>query len=484
MIRDALEKMNLFSEDEIEFVIKQNVEFIKSSTLMEKGGSYSEGEIDWYSGMLKEIEEKIKKHQDKRREMSAEISNRCVTKREHVFKKFKESQIEAVDEFSAKEATGKVFGRPRRAAQEIVRSELTMCMNVANVISNTLDGLREEIDKFHSKVEHATTEPEVAEAAFDTLSRELRFKLMSLRSCCYFYGIYLDAFKDDSPVEELRRVSYDETKVDLELGAEEMTEDDSRKIKELEIMGKMYYRGKDIKYLKKIEEMEKAVVSESAKLYTGKYAKFIEGAGLTKVLKDFVVSLRSEMEEFRLSAIRELRNLTDGFSEIIQEMNSVLFGCVNLRSNIRLSRNKKVIQKEWSVKYKESESQKDKHMNNLRPNLSHPENAGELEDLVKSEESRKVTILERVGNYKQCMIDVYFKECNAFFLGLINNLNFLMLFYDKWILNEDYIKLPGDENVEKRHMNLRKLMIKKEKGDLVDTSSERSIKKAWKGFPI
>jgi hypothetical protein len=69
--------------------------------------------------------------------MSAEISNRCVTKREHVFKKFKESQIEAVDEFSAKEATGKIFGRPRRAAQEIVRSELTMCMNVANVISNT-----------------------------------------------------------------------------------------------------------------------------------------------------------------------------------------------------------------------------------------------------------------------------------------------------------------------------------------------------------
>jgi hypothetical protein len=55
MIRDALEKMNLFSEDEIEFVMKQNVEFIKSSTLMEKGGSYSEGEIEWYSGMLKEV---------------------------------------------------------------------------------------------------------------------------------------------------------------------------------------------------------------------------------------------------------------------------------------------------------------------------------------------------------------------------------------------------------------------------------------------
>jgi len=59
-----------------------------------------------------------------------------------------------------------------------------------------------------------------------------------------------------------------------------------------------------------------------------------------------------------------------------------------------------------------------------------------------------------------------------------------MLYYDKWILNEDYIKLPGDENVEKRHMNLRKLLIKKEKGDLTDTSTERSIKKSWQGFPL
>lgn len=143
-----------------------------------------------------------------------------------------------------------------------------------------------------------------------------------------------------------------------------------------------------------------------------------------------------------------------------------------------------MIQKEWSAKYKESEAQKERHMNNLRPNLSHPENAGELEELVKSEDSRKVDIIERVGSYKESMIDVYFKECNAFFVSLINNLNFVMLYYDKWVLNEDYIKLPGDENVERRHMNLRKLMIKKEKGDLADTNSERSIKKAWKGFPI
>jgi len=84
-------------------------------------------------------------------------------------------------------------------------------------------------------------------------------------------------------------------------------------------MGKMYYRGKDVKYLKKIEEMEKVVVTESAKLYTGKYAKFIEGNGLTKVLREFVASLKAEMDEFRLSAIRELRTMTNGFSDFIED---------------------------------------------------------------------------------------------------------------------------------------------------------------------
>jgi len=61
--------------------------------------------------------------------------------------------------------------------------------------------------------------------------------------------------------------------------------------------------------------------------------------------------------------------------------------------------------------------------------------------------------LDKVEKYREEMIDAYFKECNAFFIALINNLNFVMLFYDNWILNEDYVKLPGDENVEKRHMN-------------------------------
>jgi len=103
---------------------------------------------------------------------------------------------------------------------------------------------------------------------------------------------------------------------------------------------------------------------------------------------------------------------------------------------------------------------------------------------VSTENTRRSGILTDVDKYKGLRIDSYFKECNAFFVALMNNLNFMMTFYDKWILYEDFVKLPGDENVEKKHLNLKKLMIKKEKGHLVDTSSERSLKKTWKAFNI
>ena len=486
LLRDTMEKMDMYSEDEIDFLRKQNENFIKSSVQMDNGGTYSQGEIDWYQTMLQEIEEKIAQHQEKRREMAAESQKRSSEKREKILTTFKENQLEAIDEFSAKEASGKVFGRPRRAAQEIVRSELTMCMNVADAQNKLLDELRKCLENYHEYKENAikgdVAVREKAEKFMDKLSQDIRFLYMSLRSSVYFYGTYLEAYKDGNVVDEFRRVSYDETKVDLELPEEEKKIDETRKVKELEIMGKMYYRGKDVKYLKKIEEMEKVVVSESAKLYTGKYQKFIEGNGLTKVLKEFVAGLRIEMEEFRQSAVRELRTLTNGLSDLSEEVNIALFGCVFYRSNIRLERKDKEIKSWWSVDYKESETKKNDHMRELRPNLAHPENKQELDTLVTTEKTRSTKILEKVEVFKESKVDNYFSECNNFFLALLNNLNFMMSYYDKWILNEDYIILPGDENVEKKHLNLKKLIIKKEKGDLVDTASERSIKKVWRAF--
>jgi hypothetical protein len=44
---------------------------------------------------------------------------------------------------------------------------------------------------------------------------------------------------------------------------------------------------------------------------------------------------------------------------------------------------------------------------------------------------------------------------------LLNNFEFLLIFYDGIILYEDFNKLPGDEENNKKPENLKKIMIKK-----------------------
>lgn len=44
---------------------------------------------------------------------------------------------------------------------------------------------------------------------------------------------------------------------------------------------------------------------------------------------------------------------------------------------------------------------------------------------------------------------------------MLNNFEFIMMFYDRLILSEDFIKLPGDEEINKKPENLKKIMVKK-----------------------
>lgn len=67
---------------------------------------------------------------------------------------------------------------------------------------------------------------------------------------------------------------------------------------------------------------------------------------------------------------------------------------------------------------------------------------------------------------------------------MLNNFEFIVMFYDKTVLFEDFIKLPGDEETNKKPESLKKIMIKKQSGKLIDTTSERSIQKSWPGVDL
>ena len=71
------------------------------------------------------------------------------------------------------------------------------------------------------------------------------------------------------------------------------------------------------------------------------------------------------------------------------------------------------------------------------------------------------------------MLDLEFEYSNEFFKQLLNNFEFLIVYFDNEVLFEDFNKLPGgntnlnlifviffliDQEVIKKHDNLKKLM--------------------------
>lgn len=147
---------------------------------------------------------------------------------------------------------------------------------------------------------------------------------MSFRSCCFFYGRYLQAFTDDSPLEEHPRVGYNEAlfRVLLEDGEDDL--DDSRREEELKPLQRLYYRGAEIRFTQKIKEMEAAVRDHTAKLYVGQYSKFLGQDKLTDNIRAFLNSLKTEMDTFRIESIRQLRLITEEFIQLIPGLNSLL----------------------------------------------------------------------------------------------------------------------------------------------------------------
>ena len=82
----------------------------------------------------------------------------------------------------------------------------------------------------------------------------------------------------------------------------------------------------------------------------------------------------------------------------------------------------------------------------------------------------------------------HFANGQQFMNCLINNYEFLLQYCDSLFLFEDFIKVTGgiicvnvDDDEDKKKLNIKKLMIMKQKGINIDSSSERNLTKKWAG---
>jgi hypothetical protein len=163
---------------------------------------------------------------------------------------------------------------------------------------------------------------------------EIRVTLISAIRCMAFYGTHLSGFVKDPKV--LPRMSYLESKAELELQATEVSiVDEKRKEEELEHLGAIGFKNVTQAYLKfneSVAAIEKQSKEVCPKLYTGENAKFLVGPEkIPEYLTTFLEGMRRQAEEFRISCVRLLRTSALRLLEICQPLPKVVFAYLNLK---------------------------------------------------------------------------------------------------------------------------------------------------------
>jgi hypothetical protein len=75
------------------------------------------------------------------------------------------------------------------------------------------------------------------------------------------------------------------------------------------------------------------------------------------------------------------------------------------------------------------------------------------------------------------MLDVEQDNSLVFYAAYLNNMRGLLRLYDCLLHKEDFIVLPGDEIVEKKHANIKMLTAQAQKQDLTKKATRK-----WPGL--
>jgi len=117
----------MLSVDETNRLLQFNRDYIKNLQLFQNGGNFSDEEVAWYDGMLKEIDDKIKTEAEAREKRLSEIQELLKKKKQQLTTQFEGEYVIALEELCAKDGTGKKYGKPKRVAQ-VIHPLLRLCL--------------------------------------------------------------------------------------------------------------------------------------------------------------------------------------------------------------------------------------------------------------------------------------------------------------------------------------------------------------------
>lgn len=88
--------------------------------------------------MMKELDHLVATSKESRKKKIDELNALMLKTRQEYLDVFEKEYAVAVDELAAKDGTGKKYGRPKRLAQERLRTEMTKCEKAQESINGKL----------------------------------------------------------------------------------------------------------------------------------------------------------------------------------------------------------------------------------------------------------------------------------------------------------------------------------------------------------
>ena len=514
-------KLNDYAVKAPQGLMQLNKNYILSLLPISKGGTYSDREIEFTKGELNAIDEnELKKAIEERTQMNKEKIDKIKADAEAFLKDVEEKYAISAENISAKDGVGKKFGAPKRLVNDIIINIKIKCNQAMEGLDNLFKQLQGELSTFNS-LKDITKLNEALKK--DDLPIKVRKLLSRINTCVFYYGKYIDAFKPTLLSSyALTRVIMKENIESSEIvNKEDIDADEVLKNEELTSLGflaKSYadpsQAASNAKGAQKgatgeplfnseISSIDERVKAECAKIYVGNFAKYLNPQEkIPDSLIPFILSVKSEMELMRLKCVRELRTFCQSLYKYSIEIPQVVVKYIFMNSSLKNKESNEAAISAFEAVKSNSAKTKEKLSSILGPYLANPYFEDKLKEISSEDDTRSQSMIESINKTQFAIIENDEQSSKEFTTRLLNNFECLMMLFDNFIFEEEFISL-GDEEYFKQRQKYNELLKlkagieemsksgqtgnKNVKAQNLDASnfnldSKRTFKKVYKGI--
>jgi len=454
---EALEDLMRWTTTEPSKLYLLSASLLKATCLFGESaaGDYSEFEYQELQTQLAELNHKIEGSVKAREERIEELERKQSAALAGEVE-FMSSFEHSLQELSLREAIGMKYGAPRRNAQERLRTEQTCDTNSADAVDVLLDQLQSLCADTKTATERGGSALLTSSPPRSAVIRE---NLKALRRLLFRRAQYLEFLPKPGSVNW-----------------------------ELKVAAEALSRRQDVSAMRKavpsfvptlaetmqiaVDAMEERCRAETRKLYEDEGKQDTLGAeGVPDALQEWLTKSQKSIlgeEGYRDKSRRRLRSQVERLELIIAKEpvppNPSVLGAgaaileeSSARALFAAGNAIAAREKSFQARLDVWEAAKTTHRNRLRPQIGRPDASKELSALCSLESSRCQEVMQAIAEAKRELVLGQVEHAKDFVAHISEHTASALTLMDTLVLSDDLGYLPGDELVEKKRKNLKRL---------------------------